>query len=86
MFNITDYWPIAVGVVAVITWGIRLESLAQMNKREIEHTNDRVDGIHDDIRMSMGKLDARLTIIQTTLERIIWKLPVSKSEFNSDER
>jgi len=78
--ELTQYWPLFTGLIGLAVWGLRLESLARMNAKEIEHTNDRVDKVHDDVRVTMAKLDVRLDKINDTLERIIWRLPANKDK------
>lgn len=75
METILEYWPVVTALIGLAVWGIRLESLAKMNKRDNEHLTDRVDRMDSDIKVALGKIDGRLELIATSLERVIWRIP-----------
>ncbi len=67
----------------IVIWGIRLEGLVKMNKKELDHTNDRIDQINNSLDKRLTVIDTRLEAIGSTLERIIWRLP---SNGNDNDR
>lgn len=86
--TILEWWPVIASAATVIggliVWGIRLEGLSKMNKKEIEHTNDRIDQINNSLDKRLTVIDTRLETIGSTLERIIWRLP-ARNDTNDDQ-
>lgn len=81
---ILDWWPVVATIVAylvgLLVWGLRLEGIAKMNKQAIEHTNDRVDQIHNNIDKRLTLVDSSLKSIDSKLERIVWSMPSQLKE------
>lgn len=75
MEMLLQYWPIIGAIIGLVVWGVRLESLANMNKKETEHINLRIDRLDSDIKVALSKIDGRLETIATSLERVIWRIP-----------
>lgn len=73
------WWPVigaALGFVfTVIVWGIRLEGLVKMNRNDMKHLEDRQDRQDNDIKIGFAKLDARLEAMNSSLEKVIWRIP-----------
>ena len=70
--------PLISVFAGLIVWGIRLEGLVKLNKQENSHLADRLDRQETEIKDKLGKIDARLEIIASSLERVIWRLPRSE--------
>lgn len=78
-----ELWPVVPFFVGIIAWALRLESMSRMNKQSIEYLSDRIDRQENDIKERLGKIDARLELIASSLEKVIWRF--ARSDTDKDQ-